>query len=129
MKLLIIPVFMLLFSIKINAQSYRPTFVPSRPLSESILLMNNPNFGKTITRTEIDRYTLIFIRYDNATVREMDSAARKDSLLKDRISYRVDFEMPGLHFNQRLRSDTLEITNYDAVRFIKIKDKVYALKP
>lgn len=129
MKILFTTVFMLLFSIKSNAQSYLSTDPQHRPISASIFSMSNPNIGKTITRTVIDRYALILIQYDNATIREMDIVARKDSLLKDRTSYRIDFEMPGLHFNQRLRSDTLEITNYDAVRFIKIKDKVYALKP
>lgn len=86
-------------------------------------------FGQSIFYPQnggsIDRFYLISIKYDTKEVRYLDSLSKIDSSLKHAISYRVYFEMPGFHFQQRIHSDTLEITNYKAIGYIKIAGKLY----
>lgn len=118
MKYLVI-VMILMCSFKSNGQSWK---VPQYVYSGS---WEPPIPTKTFQRTVIDRFELLSIKYDIKEVIKLDSISRKDTTLRYSTSYRLVFEMPGLHLQQRLKSDTLEITNFESVRYIKVNGRVY----
>lgn len=122
MKTLLITL-LLIFGMKSYGQEWKQT-----QGYHGIINLTPPIPTNTVTRTVIDRFELLSIKYDTKEVRELDSLSCKDSYLKNNTSFRIVFEMPGLHFQQRLRSDTLEITQSESVNFIKIGEKVYILK-
>lgn len=123
MKTLLITL-LLIFGMKSYGQEM---FLPN--YNNRIIQWTAPIPTNTITRTVVDRFELLSIKYDTKEVKVLDSVSRHDSYLRNETSFRIVFEMPGLYFQQRLRSDTLEITNFEAVKYLKIGNKIYTLKP